>query len=438
MNKKPKKCLIISSRPPAHSAGLGQNIIDALEEANIEVDFLTRYIENKNDRKIIGVRQLPFSLKYKKLYNSIIGRIIRKLYHYIKPFKSPYIINNNIEIKYINEANPTFPIDDVVSKIKKKYDLVITLFWQDMINTSTLRVIYEKLHCPILMYSPDMSPMTGGCFYFGKCNNYKRECGECPGLNSSNLYDQSHTNYLIKRDNYLNSNIAFLGNTWMNERFRESSLGWCCKNYNVGIVLDENEFLYKKTERTKLRKSIGIGSNDFVVMLRSTSDIRKGNDDILRSIILLNKSNNKRKIMIITVGDRYFYNIASKYDIAVLDKGYASTFDLINLYNVTDVFISASTDDAGPSMINQSLMCGTPVISYDTGVALDVVIENLSGVRVKKGNIQALAAGISQIMVLEEEKYEELRDNSRKVAYARNSKLCFANNIIEIYNDMIK
>ena len=38
--KELKKILIISSRPPSHSAGLGQDIIDALIENQKEVDFL--------------------------------------------------------------------------------------------------------------------------------------------------------------------------------------------------------------------------------------------------------------------------------------------------------------------------------------------------------------------------------------------------------------
>lgn len=429
---KPRKCLIISSRDPSHSAGLGKDMMDALTEEGIEVDFLTRY-KNKNNKRIIGLIKLPLAIKY----DCIFFRAIRKICRCLHPPKSPYIINNGIEIKYIDEKNPIVPNKVILSAIHKKYDLVITLFWQDMINSTTLKAIYDNQKCPILIYSPDMSPMTGGCFYFGKCRNFTHGCGACPGLNSRDIHDQSSINYNTKRTNYLLSNIAFLGNTWMLNYFKASSLKDSCKQYKVGLVLDENQFLYKSAERNAIRKKHNI-KDEFVILLRSASHIRKGNDDIFNSIkSLIKEYEGQRLIKIFTVGDSYFSKLATNQNINVINFGSVSKHKLIELYNAADVFVSASIDDAGPSMINQSLMCGTPVVSYNTGVAIDIIIDNQSGIKVEKGNIQQLSYAIKNILKMPLKDYLLLRENSRRIGYENSSKACFSQRIISIYNDML-
>ncbi|MBD5260314.1 MAG: glycosyltransferase [Bacteroides sp.] len=333
---------------------------------------------------------------------------------------------------------PTIPINEVLIKIRKKYDLIITLFWQDMINSSTLKAIYDKQNCPILIYAPDMAPMTGGCFYFNKCDRYTKGCGKCPALNSNDVNDQTKKNILIKQENYKASNIAFLGNSWMLKHFNSSFLHDSCKQFNVGIVLDENKFIpFERSQRDAIRKHLNFQGDDFIILLRSTSEIRKGNNDILKSIELLqNNYVGGRCIRIVTVGASYFKDIANIKEISVLDCGQVSTDNLIELFNVADVFISASIDDAGPSMINQALMCGTPVISYDTGVALDVIKDDISGYVIDTGNIAQMALKLQNLILKEPNEYEILRKSSRKIAYYNNSKVSFANKILDIYNQL--
>ena len=436
-HNKPKNCLIISSRPPNHSAGLGQDMMDALKAQGINVDFLTRFKDKEAPEEVIGVRKSPFQFRHPSIYKSFIARAIRKIYRIIKPIRPLYIINNGIEIKYKNEENPTFPIRAVLSKITKKYDLIITLFWQDMINSSTLKAIYDLQKCPILIYSPDMSPMTGGCFYFGKCVNYMTGCGRCPGLNSSNLNDQTRINLHLKSINYQDCNIAFLGNTWMLKCFNTSALSNTCLKYNVGIVLNETDFIpYNHHKRTSIREDFGIKSTDFLIMLRSTRDIRKGNNDIYRSITdLSNEYKGNRRIVVLTVGEDYFENICQN-NIKVINQGTVTKKELIDLYNASDIFVSASHDDAGPSMINQSLLCGTPVVSYKTGVALDVIIDGNSGFTVEPGNISQLTQALHDIISMSSLSYDELRSKTREIGVKFNSRSGFAQRIIEIYNEM--
>ena len=56
---------------------------------------------------------------------------------------------------------------------------------------------------------------------------------------------------------------------------------------------------------------------------------------------------------------------------------------LISFYQESDFFINQSIQDNGPTMVSESLCCGIPVISFDNGVAKDLIINNLNGYLVK-------------------------------------------------------
>lgn len=425
-----KNILIISSRPPEHSAGLGQSIMDCLITNGCSVDFLTPFSYNSqsknvipifNTRKKYSVRtELRYVLKKFHLYNLIrsIAKYGIKLFH-IK--QSPYITNNGITIKYPDENKPDIPIPIVLKKISKSYDAVITLFWQDMINSSTLKAIYDKLKSPILIYSPDMSPMTGGCFYFGHCRNFKYQCGCCPGLNSENTHDQSNVNYLIKKENYSLIKCAFLGNSWMNQFAKES--GMFKYIFKTEIIIDSN--IFKPLDCNFARKQLGISTKkDYILLVRSDSHPRKGNDDIVKALKLFNlkiTESDRSKIIIISIGEQYFPIISQDIGFEILNLGVVPLDKLILCYQSANYFVNTSRDDAGPSMINQSIMCGTPVICYDSGSAIDVIENEKSGYKVDVGNIDGLSSLLLYTYKLDYDKYLRLCKQSREIALLHNS-----------------
>ena len=268
-----------------------------------------------------------------------------------------------------------------------------------MITTETLKKIYHKINAPILIYSPDMTPMTGGCFYFNNCTRYTQGCGFCPGLNSSILEDNSRRNYYIKKDNYAQMNVSFLGNTWMNQYVKRSLLFPSDRIFKTEIVIDEVKF--RPLNQTSIRRELGLPIDGFIIMLRSTPDIRKGNKDMKRVIDKFVKkltADEQTNVCILTVGNDYFSSICdisstySIFDLGIVDKTL-----LIKAYNASDLFLCASIDDAGPSMINQSLMCGTPVVSYKIGTTLDVIESGKSGFYSDIRDVNTMAENVHRI-----------------------------------------
>lgn len=173
-------------------------------------------------------------------------------------------------------------------------------------------------------------------------------------------------------------------------------------------------------------------------MLRSTPDIRKGNKDMKRVIDKFVKkltADEQTNVCILTVGNDYFSSICdisstySIFDLGIVDKTL-----LIKAYNASDLFLCASIDDAGPSMINQSLMCGTPVVSYKIGTTLDVIESGKSGFYSDIRDVNTMAENVHRIFELKLEQKANIREFSREIALMHNSKKAFYESIKNIWS----
>lgn len=446
------RILMISSYPPSHSAGLGQSVMDALQAAGHEVDYLTRYSYPNQPSNVIALKSVS-SLEKKagRLVMAMIdclcqikgvlkyGRRAKKFIFSVTGRTQKQISNNGIIIPYVDESKPLIRTELILSKINKKYDVIITSFWQDMINSTSLRGIYDKTKCPILIASPDMAPMTGGCYYFGDCRNFAHGCGCCPGLNSNSPNDQSSINYQIKKENYAYARCIFISNTWTCKFAEESKLFQYIRHKEITIDKD----FFSPEDMALSRREIGISLHyEFVMMLRSSRDVRKGNIDLAKALRLFLESipiEERQKCLVLTVGVPYFSSIDETMPCVVRELNTVPPKELVKCYRASNLFLNASYDDAGPSMINQSLMCGTPVVCYDNGVALDVIIDGVSGFKVKTGDYNGLADCILKIYSLEKDKYERLRGTSRELALQHNSPeasvRCLENIISEFVED---
>lgn len=90
--------------------------------------------------------------------------------------------------------------------------------------------------------------------------------------------------------------------------------------------------------------------------------------------------------------------------------------EMAEAYQAADVFVCPSLQDAGPTMINQSIMCGTPVVAFETGVALDLVITGESGYRAVLRDPEDMARGILKILQMPAGEMEMMRKQCRALA----------------------
>ena len=115
--------------------------------------------------------------------------------------------------------------------------------------------------------------------------------------------------------------------------------------------------------------------------------------------------------------------------------GYLNEDQLIEAYQMADVFVCPSLADAGPLMVKQSCFCGTPVVAFPVGVSAELVENGETGYLAQYGNVDDLAHGIDEIVMLPYERWKEISLKCRERAMRLFSSQ--AGNTIEDFMDRI-
>ena len=88
---------------------------------------------------------------------------------------------------------------------------------------------------------------------------------------------------------------------------------------------------------------------------------------------------------------------------------------LAKVYQAADIFVCPSIEDSGPMMINESIMSGTPVVSFNMGVAADLVQSDKTGYIANLADSKDLAKGIHKIFSATKPEYQSLAANCREL-----------------------
>lgn len=333
--------LIISSMSPYHSAHLGGDMIDALTQNGHHVDFLTKYKIKNSNYNILSLYKRNTSWKQYWM------RKVKSLFPFFGKMVSLFVgsdkdCNETPFIVHYNEKKPPVDSQLIINKISKKYDLIITSFWQGMLTARSIYDIYSAINCPIFIFPVDMFPFTGGCYYFGKCTNFLHACGNCPGMHSNILDDQSHRNYLYKREVYEAINCLVFVNSWTYDNLIQHSILAKEKMFKGVLTINENQFSPK--DQLTSRAVLKIDEKYDFIMFAGAPDInlpRKGFKYLVESIDkfanMLSDEQREKVLLLLAGGDKEKNAIIDAIDgIEVQYIGFVSTEQLVVAYNVAD------------------------------------------------------------------------------------------------------
>lgn len=364
------KILIISSSDPFVGPGqLAWDYYKAILGKGLEVDLLTKYKVDKYS-DILYVKEK----KEKKIFSRVINKFLS---FFIRRKALP-----SYHFFYKKESKPPVKAGLVLDKINKPYDLVIIFFWQELLSFSTVEKIYDKLKCQIHFRCVDYSPMSGGCHFPLNCERYKTGCGCCPAWGSDNPKDFTYENVRKRQRIYNKVKPVIFGNSYMQDYYRKSYLlrdhkyEWSC------AIIDEKEFYPMNKKKLRLEFEIP-EEKTFLIFFRSPDilDTRKGMSYLLDALsIFYDKlSEAEREKVLLLVAGKDIEETVSNVKFSYKDLGFVKFDVLAKLFSLSDVFVSPSIEDAGPMMVNQALSCGTPVVSFELGTALDVVKDKGTG-----------------------------------------------------------
>lgn len=426
----PKILIINSVDPTVGPAEVALNFYKGFLHKGFDVDFLTKYPVLDYPEFISVYKKKPdfFHRKWNWLINKLklSGRNIKYL-------PGSFFF-------YKKEDIPPVSVKAVIRKITKSYDVVYVVFWQEMLSFKTIEAIYQKLHCQIQFRCVDYSPMSGGCHFTGSCQKYKTGCGACPAIYSEDPNDFTSYNVKFRQRIYKEVKPIVYGNNYMQHFYRKSFLlkDYPRKESVYPLVNNEIFHSYSLKKLRGIRHKYGYNDTDFVLFFGSQSltDERKGISYLLEALQILyqNLSKQDRSRTKLILAGKNIEPIKSKLCFTYNYLGYVQRERLTDIYNLSDAFICPSVNDAGPTMVNQSLSCGTPVIAFEMGTAIDMVKGRNTGYCAALKDSKDLAHGINYVMHLSKEKYEEMSKECRKVAMRLTSEKAFVDRFLEVYN----
>lgn len=254
----------------------------------------------------------------------------------------------------------------------------------------------SKSNIPVLWTLFDCWAFTGHCTYFDdiNCVKWLTHCEKCPKHKKypTSWIDNSFQNFENKK--YLFKSLENLElivhSKWLANFVSKSFL----VNHKIHVTpsgIDLDTFQINNTNFS-LKEKHQLNNKSVLLGVASIWDKRKGLDDF----IALSKIIDINKFQIILIGLRkeQINNLPPK--IIGIERT-ENLQQLADYYNLADIFINPTWQDNFPTTNIESLACGTPIITYNTGGSPEA-IDEYTGLIVEKGDIVGLQNAVKVII----------------------------------------
>lgn len=248
---------------------------------------------------------------------------------------------------------------------------------------------------PVIWTLHDCWAFTGHCsFYqYTNCTKWKSQCNHCPakhGYPASWGFDRSDANFLRKKKLFTSiKDLTIISpSVWLKNQLSESILG----DYPVRTIYNGiNTDLFRPYPGKEILLKYGVRNKKVILGVASKWSRRKGLYDFIKLRKALPDN-----ISIILVG-------LNKFQIRNLPDGITglerteNISALAELYSSADIFLNPTYSDNFPTVNIESLSCGTPVITYNTGGSPEAIDES-TGICVDKGDIGHLEDAVIKVL----------------------------------------
>lgn len=269
---------------------------------------------------------------------------------------------------------------------------------------------------PVVFTLHDMWSFTGHCAYSYDCSRWQIGCGQCPYPNiyPNIRHDSTRWEWKLKDWIYGHSNLTVVTpSNWLTKQARISFLKRFAIHYIPnGINIDA----YQPLDTHLCRAVLGISQHKKVLLFGAfdLKDTRKGGDLLVKTLTQL-PSALKQDCVLLTLGSHMTRLLASVVDLPVVNLGYVSSDRLKSIaYSAADLFLFPTRADNLPLMLQESMACGTPMVSFDIGGVSDLVRPGFTGYLARPEDIDDFCQGIIDLLD-DNAKRKVMGENCRRV-----------------------
>jgi putative colanic acid biosynthesis glycosyltransferase len=290
------------------------------------------------------------------------------------------------------------------------------------INIEILFGYLKKANKPVFWTLHDCWAFTGHCAHFDyiNCNKWKTSCFNCPQKDRypSSFVDNSKENYITKKNIFTGvKNMTIVTpSEWLAKLVKESFLG----DYPIEIINNGINLEVFRPTKSDFRKRFALDNKYLILGVASFWGEKKGFNYFLE---LSDRSKSDEQIILVGLTEKQKRKLPA--NIIGITRTH-NIQELAEIYSAADVFVNPTLEDTFPTTNLESLACGTPVITFNTGGSVEIVNEKC-GIIVEKGNIDDLCDALRKI------KYERFSKNEcvkRAKLFDKNTRF---NDYIKLY-----
>ena len=288
-----------------------------------------------------------------------------------------------------------FGTRELISKLESiKPDLVhLHIMHDTYINLEMLFKYLSRNKIPVVWTFHDCWAFTGKCPYseMDKCDKWKSGCYKCPQIKKyPESYFMDMTKPLWRKKNRMFNSIENLTivtpSEWLSDYVKESFL----KSHDLRVINNGINLDVFKPVQSDFRKKYNVEDKCLLLGVGYNWSPRKGLD----SFIELSKCLNDRfRIVLVGTNDKIDEMLPD--NIISIHRTYNQA-ELVEIYSSCDLFVNPTMEENFPTVNIESIACGLPVITYNTGGSPEIIDETCGRV-VEKGNIDKLYEGIMDI-----------------------------------------
>lgn len=209
----------------------------------------------------------------------------------------------------------------------------------------------------------------------------------------------------------------------------------CFPIYHIPNGIDTSA--YQPLDSNLCRQLLDIPVTKKVIMFgaESITLVRKGGDLLLKALTSLPKSL-QAELLLLTIGEGG-EAIAQTAGISTLNLGYVSSDRLKSVaYSAADLFVFPTRADNLPLMLQESMACGTPMVSFKIGGVPDLVRPGITGAIAEPENPQDFSEKIVQLLE-DVNLREKMSQNCRAIAVQEYSLDLQGKRYLELYQQLL-
>jgi len=169
--------------------------------------------------------------------------------------------------------------------------------------------------------------------------------------------------------------------------------------HGVGVNKEKFDFEMSQEEKQKLRKSLGLKDDDFVII--QVGELNKNKNQIMSIEAMKELIKENENIHLLLVGngslESFYREKIEEYNLMKNIHLLGFRTDIAKLLKISDVLLSLSYREGLPVNVMEALVSKVPVIATKCRGNIDLIVDGKNGIIVENNNICQLKNGIMNI-----------------------------------------